>query len=67
MLVLILFSVYLYSHKRKSNDNIPPTAASGGGQTMEVVYAYSPNLSDELALQVGDLVLVKSIFDDGWY
>ncbi|KAI8848260.1 hypothetical protein BC829DRAFT_417754 [Chytridium lagenaria] len=34
--------------------------------TMEVVYNYVPNLSDEVQLFVGDPVLVKCKFDDGW-
>nr|KAJ3402555.1 hypothetical protein HK105_004264 [Polyrhizophydium stewartii] len=35
-------------------------------ETMQVVYDYSPNLFDELELHVGDNVIVKCKFDDGW-
>ncbi|KAJ3286570.1 hypothetical protein HDU76_007958, partial [Blyttiomyces sp. JEL0837] len=35
-------------------------------ETHEVVYNYIPQLSDELALYVGDMVIVKHQFDDGW-
>ncbi|KAJ3160761.1 hypothetical protein HK101_000874, partial [Irineochytrium annulatum] len=35
-------------------------------ETMEVCYNYVPTLSDEIALYVGDPVLVKCKFDDGW-
>ncbi|KAJ3215243.1 hypothetical protein HDU67_000659 [Dinochytrium kinnereticum] len=51
-----------------------PTDYAGGegvqvldiAETMEVVYNYVPNLSDEIYLYVGDPVLVKCNFDDGW-
>ncbi|KAI8819028.1 uncharacterized protein EV422DRAFT_489051, partial [Fimicolochytrium jonesii] len=35
-------------------------------QTMEVVYNYVPNLVDEIYLYIGDPVIVKCKFDDGW-
>ncbi|KAJ3067858.1 hypothetical protein HK102_007322 [Quaeritorhiza haematococci] len=35
-------------------------------ETMEVIYNYVPNLSDEIYLYVGDPVIVKTKFDDGW-
>ncbi|KAJ1555947.1 hypothetical protein HK405_010046 [Cladochytrium tenue] len=43
----------------------------GGGatpvsETMETVFNYVPNLSDEIYLYVGDPVVVKCKFDDGW-
>ncbi|KAJ1560392.1 hypothetical protein HK405_007265 [Cladochytrium tenue] len=47
-------------------------AFGGGGdpnqvsETMEVVFNYVPNLSDEIYLYVGDAVIVKARFDDGW-
>ncbi|KAJ1557792.1 hypothetical protein HK096_005328, partial [Nowakowskiella sp. JEL0078] len=49
-------------------------AGLGGGQeeelppaeTMEVAFNYVPNLSDEIYLYVGDPVIVKCKFDDGW-
>ncbi|KAJ3112802.1 hypothetical protein HDU96_004140 [Phlyctochytrium bullatum] len=36
------------------------------GETMEAVFNYVPNLSDEIYLYVGDPVLVSCQFDDGW-
>lgn len=36
-------------------------------ETMQVLYNYVPNLQDEIYLYVGDPVVVKSKFDDGWY
>ncbi|KAI9204593.1 uncharacterized protein BJ171DRAFT_98354 [Polychytrium aggregatum] len=41
-------------------DNIPVA------ETMQAIYNYVPNLSDELYIYVGDTVIVKSSFDDGW-
>ncbi|KAI8825013.1 uncharacterized protein EV422DRAFT_488545, partial [Fimicolochytrium jonesii] len=35
-------------------------------ETMEVVYNYVPNLADEIYLYIGDPVIVKCKFDDGW-
>ncbi|KAJ3054588.1 hypothetical protein HK097_001369 [Rhizophlyctis rosea] len=59
----------VYIRKRK-------TVAKGDGgdggepiqiaETMEVVYNYVPNLSDEIYLYVNDPVIVKCKFDDGW-
>ncbi|KAI9335355.1 hypothetical protein DFJ73DRAFT_629447 [Zopfochytrium polystomum] len=40
--------------------------ASVMSETMEVVFNYVPNLSDEIYLYVGDPVIVKCKFDDGW-
>jgi len=40
-----------------------PNAAA---ETMEVVYNYVPQLSDEIHLYVGDPIIVKAKFDDGW-
>ncbi|KAJ3391455.1 hypothetical protein HDU92_009015 [Lobulomyces angularis] len=34
--------------------------------TLQAVYDYVPNLSDEIYLYVGDPVLIKQRFDDGW-
>ncbi|TPX58970.1 hypothetical protein PhCBS80983_g02816 [Powellomyces hirtus] len=35
-------------------------------ETMEVLYNYVPNLVDEIYLYIGDPVIVKCKFDDGW-
>lgn len=35
-------------------------------ETVKVLYEYTPNLFDEIQLHVGDTVLVKHKFDDGW-
>ncbi len=35
-------------------------------ETMQVIYNYVPNLSDEIYLYVNDPVIVKTKFDDGW-
>jgi hypothetical protein len=35
-------------------------------ETYQVIYNYVPNLSDEIYLYVGDKVILKTKFDDGW-
>ncbi|KAI8853627.1 hypothetical protein BC829DRAFT_439750 [Chytridium lagenaria] len=45
----------------------PPTGVNVAGEdTMEAIFNYVPNLSDEVYLYVGDPVIVKCTFDDGW-
>ncbi|KAJ3063348.1 hypothetical protein HDU99_004869, partial [Rhizoclosmatium hyalinum] len=39
---------------------------SNNGNTCEAVFDYTPNMSDELATMVGDKVLLKAEYDDGW-
>ncbi|KAJ1565889.1 hypothetical protein HK096_007729 [Nowakowskiella sp. JEL0078] len=41
-------------------EELPPA------ETMEVAFNYVPNLSDEIYLYVGDPIIVKCKFDDGW-
>ncbi|KAJ3382035.1 hypothetical protein HDU92_004989 [Lobulomyces angularis] len=35
-------------------------------ETMQAIYNYVPNLSDEIYLYIGDPIIVKNSFDDGW-
>ncbi|KAJ3128719.1 hypothetical protein HK098_003711 [Nowakowskiella sp. JEL0407] len=42
------------------DEELPPA------ETMEVAFNYVPNLSDEIYLYVGDPIIVKCKFDDGW-
>jgi len=57
-----------------SNYSEPPSNFSSAatlpspadGDTMRVIYNYVPNLSDEIYLYVGDPIVVKVKFDDGW-
>ncbi|KAI8800777.1 hypothetical protein BJ742DRAFT_716584 [Cladochytrium replicatum] len=51
------------SKKGDATATFPRMAIS---ETMEVVYNYVPNLNDEIYLYVGDPVIVKCKFDDGW-
>ncbi|KAJ3414999.1 Pyridoxal-dependent decarboxylase domain-containing protein 1 [Chytridiales sp. JEL 0842] len=46
-----------------NNNNEEPQQIA---ETMEVVFNYVPNLSDEIYLYVGDPIIVKCKFDDGW-
>lgn len=43
-----------------------PTAGSGAEKTYQVIYSYEPQLEDELRVTVGDIVIVKNMFSDGW-
>ena len=54
-----------YSNEKYSN-NAPGISDAPVAETMQVIYNYVPNLSDEVYLYVGDPVLVKAKFDDGW-
>ncbi|KAI9204600.1 uncharacterized protein BJ171DRAFT_98478 [Polychytrium aggregatum] len=40
--------------------------ASYSGQTNAAVYNYIPNLSDEIAIESGDVIVIKETYDDGW-
>ncbi|KAJ3394324.1 hypothetical protein HDU92_007014 [Lobulomyces angularis] len=44
-------------------DNIPQMPVA---DTMQAIYNYVPNLSDEIYLYIGDPIIVKNKFDDGW-
>ncbi|KAJ3395050.1 hypothetical protein HDU84_004509 [Entophlyctis sp. JEL0112] len=47
--------------------NKPPAADKSKSQdAYEVIYDFNPAQSDELALRVGDSVVVKHRYDDGW-
>ncbi|KAI9204113.1 uncharacterized protein BJ171DRAFT_128938 [Polychytrium aggregatum] len=78
LLVALIIGVILVRRRKTRNLESEPhqfaTAAAfsenGTGitvnETMESVYNYVPNLSDEIYIYVGDSVLVKNKFDDGW-
>lgn len=63
--------LYVY-RKRLSNSSQDKSYDNNGGdaiqiaETYEVIYNYVPNLSDEVYLYVGDKIIVKCKFDDGW-
>ncbi|KAJ3115225.1 hypothetical protein HDU96_001009 [Phlyctochytrium bullatum] len=42
------------------------SAGNGGSHVFRVQYAFAPTLEDEIGLDVGDLVEVLEVFDDGW-
>jgi hypothetical protein len=56
-------SVYSDETKSKHHQSIATTSAP---ETVKVVYEYIENLFDEMTMHVGDQILVKSRFDDGW-
>jgi hypothetical protein len=50
----------------KEVKNIESGKADGVKLKCIVKYAYSPNLPDEMELQVGDLIVFENLSDDGW-
>jgi hypothetical protein len=71
--VLIAVGTVLFVRRRKSQQvlkQVPLIDKSADSHAVKlkciVKYAYSPNLPDEMELQVGDLVVFESLSDDGW-
>ncbi|KAJ3096188.1 hypothetical protein HK100_005629, partial [Physocladia obscura] len=44
----------------------PPATNKIGADTFEAIYDFNPVQPDELTLRVGDQILVKRKYDDGW-
>ncbi|KAJ3108769.1 hypothetical protein HDU97_000169 [Phlyctochytrium planicorne] len=49
-----------------TNGDAPAPSTTGGSHVFRVQYAFTPTLDDEIALDVGDLIEVLEVFDDGW-
>ncbi|KAJ1567278.1 hypothetical protein HK405_006513 [Cladochytrium tenue] len=49
-----------------SSQALAALGGAGSAETMEVIFNYVPNLTDEIYLYAGDKVLVRHKFDDGW-
>jgi hypothetical protein len=71
--VLITIGTVMYVRRRKSQQvlkqvSIADKTADSHAVKLKCIvkYAYSPNLPDEMELQVGDLVVFESLSDDGW-
>ncbi|KAI8924113.1 hypothetical protein BC831DRAFT_394638, partial [Entophlyctis helioformis] len=75
ILVAALFAAFFF-RRRRSNAKAGGAVAGASSkaqqeniqvaETMEVIYDYTPNLFDEIELHVGDHVILKVSFDDGW-
>ncbi|KAI9094985.1 hypothetical protein DFS34DRAFT_582584, partial [Phlyctochytrium arcticum] len=65
--IALIVGIWIWLGRRRapsqSRDDDEPMPIA---ETMEVVYNYVPNLSDEIYLYIGDPVIVKCKFDDGW-
>jgi hypothetical protein len=68
LLIIVIVSAYLCMKRSKKNDTQPfiEHQDADDAEITEVIYEYVPNLFDEIHLSVGDKVLVKIKFDDGW-
>lgn len=76
VIFIIIFVVLLYMRRRNTSGGLEGIAGDRTGaladdqgqiaETCEVIFNYVPNLSDEIYLYVGDKVIVKVKFDDGW-
>ncbi|KAI8915338.1 hypothetical protein DFJ77DRAFT_424094, partial [Powellomyces hirtus] len=73
VLIAAVVGAVLYARRRKTTrapDVESPKEDVGEpiqiAETMEVLYNYVPNLVDEIYLYIGDPVIVKCKFDDGW-
>ncbi|EGF77335.1 hypothetical protein BATDEDRAFT_91681 [Batrachochytrium dendrobatidis JAM81] len=63
----ILAIVFLRKRKTKSKALEPNFSETVQvAETMQVIYDYAANLFDELELHIGDHIIVKCKFDDGW-
>ncbi|KAJ3252158.1 hypothetical protein HK103_001811 [Boothiomyces macroporosus] len=77
--LIAVFGAMLFIASRKKSStapksskaaSVPAAAPIGGGEpeeeTLECVFEYQANLFDELTLEVGDHVVIREKFDDGW-
>ncbi|KAL2911264.1 DOMON domain-containing protein frrs1L [Polyrhizophydium stewartii] len=76
IILVAVIAIFIVRGRKKRTITAKPVAAPKDtvvpmenvqiAETMQVVYDYTPNLFDELELHVGDNVIVKCKFDDGW-
>ncbi|KAJ3018579.1 UNVERIFIED_CONTAM: Sorbin and SH3 domain-containing protein 2 [Siphonaria sp. JEL0065] len=75
LLLIIAIVVFMCCFKRKKQANNTYTVGEKGGlqekapaygKTQQAIHGYSPAQSDELAIQVGDAIVIKTEYDDGW-
>lgn len=70
VLVIIILAAIFLIKKRNAGSSQEQSFSNGDpiqiAETYEVIYNYVPNLSDEVYLYVGDKIIVKCKFDDGW-
>ena len=61
---------------RSNSPTKPPNAVANAGnlastqrqevETMEAIFNFVPDMDDEIHLYIGDSVIVRAKFDDGW-
>jgi hypothetical protein len=69
----LLFAYWMYARRQKSkqnNQSILERKPTGANNVLEKRYIatldYQPTASDEVKLQVGDIVILDLLFNDGW-
>lgn len=63
LLLLLAFVIWKYVFNNRSYS---PKTSREGQTTFKAVQTYKPKLIDEIQLNMGDIVIVKANFDDGW-
>lgn len=66
LIAIVVTAVLCIKRSRKNTQSYVQHQDDNEGEIMDVIYEYVPNLFDEIHLSVGDQVLVKIKFDDGW-
>lgn len=73
ILLIAVFAIFYIRRRNGSDTPKKPTNAPSSGapaenisETLQVIQAYTANLDDELSMSVGDKIVVKNKFDDGW-
>ncbi|RKP25530.1 hypothetical protein SYNPS1DRAFT_28737 [Syncephalis pseudoplumigaleata] len=62
ILIVVTFIMWRIRHNKHNdiNQNKPPN------QVYRAIFAYLPNLEDEMLLEVGDIIEIDQIFSDDW-
>jgi hypothetical protein len=66
LLIALAFIIRRYLSRRRQDSLCASLSSSQDSIFWEVNQAHTPKLEDEIELKVGDMVVVKEVFDDGW-
>jgi hypothetical protein len=65
-LLLLIAMVFFFRRYIRQQRQRETSSEDGKSTTFKVIQTYSPQLIDEIQLNIGDVVIVKETFDDGW-